>query len=280
MKQTANKIDYSKAMLPRTRKEQFKDCFRMNYLTILKCGLFLLLFFIPLLVFTLFMDFYYMSLLDQLATKGAGQLEIEQTRNLFFWIYNSCIVVLTLPVIVGISGVTHVLRNLIWGEGIFFASDFGKGIKANSLKNLIFGFITGVIFFASYFVSTLFNFLFVAYIPLIIFAVVFFPVYFWIIYINNTYSTKWTGLIRNGFYFFIKNAGWSILGILMPLSIAALVFLPLSLIWLKYIFLVLFIVFVFPIIFLIMTLFTTAKFDESINQEYYPDFYLKGLNHD
>lgn len=280
MKQTANKIDYSKAMLPRTRKEQFKDCFRMNYLTILKCGLFLLLFFIPLLVFTLFMDFYYMSLLDQLATKGAGQLEIEQTRNLFFWIYNSCIVVLTLPVIVGISGVIHVLRNLIWGEGIFFASDFGKGIKANSLKNLIFGFITGVIFFASYFVSTLFNFLFVAYIPLIIFAVVFFPVYFWIIYINNTYSTKWTGLIRNGFYFFIKNAGWSILGILMPLSIAALVFLPLSLIWLKYIFLVLFIVFVFPIIFLIMTLFTTAKFDESINQEYYPDFYLKGLNHD
>lgn len=280
MKQTVNKIDYSKAMLPRTRKEQFKDCFRMNYLTILKCGLFLLLFFIPLLVATLFMDFYYMSILNELANKGAGQVEIEQTRNMFFWIYNSGIVVLTLPVIVAISGITHVLRNLIWGEGIFFLSDFGKGIKANSPKNLIFGFIAGVIFFASYFVSTLFNFLFVAYIPLIMFAVVFFPVYFWMVFINNTYSSKWTGLVRNGFYFYIKNAGWSILGILMPLSLATLVFMPLSLIWLKYIILVLFIVFVFPIIFLIMTLYTTSKFDESINQEYYRDFYLKGLNHD
>ena len=274
MKPRANKIDYSKAMLPRTRKEQFKDCFRMNYMVLLKCGLFLFLFFVPMLAYSLFMDFYYMALMAH------STQEVEQTRLLFFYILNSGIVVLSLPVIVAISGITHVLRNLIWGEGIFFASDFGAGIKTNSPKNLIFGFIAGVIFFGSYFIISLFSGLFVAYIPLIIFAVIFFAVYFWMVFLNNTYSDKWTGLVRNGFYFYIKNVGWSILGMLMPLSIAALVFMPLSLIWLKYILLVLFIVFIFPIIFLIMTLFTTAKFDESINQEYYPDYYLRGLNHD
>lgn len=246
----------------------------MNYLTLLKCGLFLFLFFLPLLAFCLFGDFYYMTLMS------VSTQDIEQTRNLFFYIYNSGIVILTIPVILAISGITHVLRNLIWGEGIYFLSDFGAGIKANAGKNVIFGFISGVIFFASYFVSTLFSGLFVSYIPLVIFAIVFLPIYFWMIYLNNTYSDKWTGLVRNGFYFYVKNIGWSILGILMPLSIAALVFMPLSLIWLKYIFLVLFIVFVFPIIFLIMTLFTTSKFDECVNRDNYQDYYLRGLNHD
>ena len=274
MKQKVNKIDYSKAMLPRTRKEQFKDCFKMNYMVLLKCGLFLFLFFIPMLAYSLFMDFYYISLMEH------STQDIEQTRNLFFWILNSGIVVLSLPVLISISGITHVLRNLIWGEGIFFASDFKEGIKANTSKNLIFGFIIGVLFFGSYFISSLFSSLFVAYVPLIIFAIVFFPIYFWMVFLNNTYSSKWTGLVRNGFYFYVKNVGWSILGILMPISLVALVFMPFSVIWLKYIFLVLFIVFVFPIIFLIMTLFTTAKFDEEINKEYYPEYYLKGLNHD
>ena len=252
----------------------------MNYFVILKCGLMLFAFFIPMLAFSLFMDFYYMSIFSSLISKGASDIEIEQARNLFFWILTSGIVALSMIVLIAISGITHILRNLIWGEGIFFASDFAKGIKANTPKNLIFGFIVGVIFFGSFFVVTLFNFLFAAYIPLIIFAAVFFPVYFWMMFLNNTYSSKWTELARNGFYFYIKNIGWSLLGILMPLSLTTFVFMPLALTWLKYILLVLLIVFVFPIMLLIMTLFTTSKFDEEINREYYPDYYLRGLNHD
>ena len=274
MTQKVSKIDYSKAMLPRTRKEQLGDCFKMNYLVLLKCGLLLLLFFVPLLVFSLFMDFYYIALMK------VSVEDIEQTKTLFFYILYGGIVILAIPVILVISGITHILRNLIWGEGIYFFSDFKAGIKANAAKNMLFGFIAGVIFFVSYFVSTLFSGLFASYIPLIIFAIVFFPVYFWMVFLNNTYVDKWTGLIRSGFFFYIKNLVWSIIGILMPLSLILLLFMPFSIIWLKYILLVLFIVFVFPIIFLIMTLFTTAKFDQYINRDNYPDYYLKGLNHD
>lgn len=279
MKRTVNKIDYSKAMLPRTRKEQFGDCFKMNYLILLKCGLILLLFSLPLIAFCFFMDFYYEAIMATF-TSSSTPIEITRATNLFLYFLNTGIVVLSLIVIVAIGGVTHILRNFIWGEGIYFTSDFNQGVKANTPKNLIFGFVIGLIFFASLFVMTLFNSLIVAYIPLVIFAVIFFPVYFWMIFLNNTYSSKWTGLVRNSFYFYVKTIGWSILGILMPLSLISLILMPIYLIWLKYVIIVLFIVFVFPIILLIMTLYTTSKFDENINKEHYPDYYMKGLNHD
>ena len=275
MKQKASRIDYSKAMLPRTRKAQFGDCFKMNYMVLLKCGLFLFLFSLPLIAYCMFGDFFYVSLMSHTTE------EVEQTRNLFYYFLYGGIVLLSLPIFVAISGVTHVLRNLIWGEGIFFMDDFKNGIKQNAGKNVIFGFITGVIFFASYFIYSLFNALILSYIPLILFALVFFPVYFWMLYLNNIYDSKWTVLVRNGFFFYIRTIGWSLLGILMPLSLASLILInDLMLVWLKYLILVLFVIFVFPIIFLIMTLYTTSKFDQYINQQYYPDFYLKGLNHD
>ncbi len=273
MKAKTSKIDYSKAMLPRSRREQLGDCFKMSYPVLLKCGLLLLLFFLPLLAYSLFMDFYYLTLMDQASE------EIEQTRLIFYYILTGGIVLLCLPVIIAISGISHVLRNLIWGEGIYLGSDFKAGIRQNAPKNLVFGLIVGLLFAISYFVATFFTNSLIIFFPLIIFLIVFFPVYFWMMFLNNTYSSKWTVLIKNSFFFYIKTIGWSLVGILMPLVLVLLIFVPFSFIWLKYIFLVLFIVFVFPIILLIMTLYTTAKFDEYINIEHYPDYYLKGLNH-
>lgn len=273
MKQKVSKIDYSKAMLPRTRRQQLGDCFKMNYMTILKCGLILLLSFLPLIGFSIFMDLYYVSILEHTTQ------ELEQTQFVFFCLYYSGVVIMCLPIFVGLSGVNYVLRNLIWGEGIFFKSDIALGIKQNAPKNLLFGFISGVIFFAAYFVSSMISGLFISYIPLIIYALIFLPVYFWLMFLNNIYNSKVTTLIGNSFYFYIRNIGWSILGVLMPLSLLTLLFIPLYLVWLKFIVLILFIIFIFPIVLLIMILFTTSKFDEYINQEHYPEHYLKGLNH-
>ena len=82
MKQKASKVEYSKAMLPRTRKAQFLDCFKMNYMVILKCGLILFAFAMPLIGFCLFMDFYYVAIMQK-ATEA-----VEQTQLLFFYFYN------------------------------------------------------------------------------------------------------------------------------------------------------------------------------------------------
>lgn len=274
MKQKVSKVDYSKAMLPRTRRAQFFDCFKMNYALLLKCGLILLLFALPLIAFCLFMDFYYVSLLSH--TEEA----VEQTLLLFFYFYNLGVVILLLPIVVGASGVIHILRNFIWEEGIFFFKDLGDGIKENAIKNILFSIIFGVLYLLSYFVRSIVVLPIISFFPLALFALIFFPVFLWILFLNNTYSSKFGALFRNGIFFYMKSIGWSILVAFVALALVALVFIPFSFVWLKYIFIVLFFVFILPIIVLIMTLYSISKFDEYINKENYKDFYLKGLNHD
>lgn len=274
MKKKVSEFDYQRASLPRTRRVQFSDCFKMNYPLILKCGLMLLAFFSPMILFSIYADLFYLSLMSQ----ATG--DIEQTQMLYNYLLNVGMILCSLVAIVGITGVIYVLRNFIWGEGIFFRSDIASGIKQNAGKNVIFAAIFSVFYALSYFIYSLFPDAIVSLLPIIMFALIFLPVLFWIMLLNNLYKSKWTGLVRNGFYFYIKTIGWSLLGILMPLSLLGLLFIPAEFFWIKYIVLVAFIVFVFPIILLIMVLYSTSVFDEAINKDNYPDYYLRGLNHD
>lgn len=274
MKNKASSVDYSKAMLPRKRREQFFDCFKMNYLVILKCGLFLLLFSLPLIGFCFFMDFYYVSLMSH-ATE-----EVEQTRLIFHYIYNIGIVLFSLLLVISLTGVVRVLRNLIWGEGIFFKDDFSDGIKQNCAKNAIFAVIFGIIYLIAFVIYSLFPETLISLFGLFMFALIFLPIYLWIVLLNNTYDAKWTGLMRNSLFFYVKTIGWSLLAMIFPISLVCLILIPIELIWIKYIVLTLAIIFLLPIYLLIMILYSTSKFDIYINKENYADHYLRGLNND
>ncbi len=48
--------DYQYSSLPNTRKDAFKDVYRHNFLNILKSGIMLLVFAVPLMLFMLIMD--------------------------------------------------------------------------------------------------------------------------------------------------------------------------------------------------------------------------------
>lgn len=244
----------------------------MNYTTILKCGLFLVIFFTPLIGFSFFMDFYYVSLMTN-ATE-----EIEQTKLVFHYIFNIGLVLFTLVALLGISGVFRVLRNLIWGEGLFFKDDFTSGIKQNFKKNTAFAAIFSVFYLLAYFVYSILPESAIAYFGLVMFALIFVPIYFWMMLLNNTYNSTWFGLLKNGMFFYIKTIGWSLLAAVIIVSPVCLIFIPMEFVWAKYIALILIIVFVFPIIFLIMILYSTSKFDLLINKDNYPDFYCRGLN--
>lgn len=274
MKKKVSSIDYSKAMLPRTRKAQLGDCFKMNYPVLLKCGLMLLVFFTPLVGFSFFMDFYYVSLISH-STK-----EVEQTVLIYKYILNGGLILTSFIALLGLSGVIRVLRNLIWGEGIFFKEDFAEGIKQNAGKNIAFAAIFSVFYVGAYVVYSLFPTMIISMFGLFLFALVFLPIYFWIMFLNDIYDSKFGAILKNSLFFYVRTIGWSLVGILMPLSLFSLYFVPFYLVWLKYIILILFIVFLFPIIVLIMNLYTTSRFDVYINNENYPDYYLRGLNHD
>lgn len=204
--------------------------------------------------------------------------EVKQTEMVFLIIYSGSLILLSLIAIIGLTGIIRVLRNLVWGEGIFFKDDLATGIKQNVPKNILFGLIFGLFFGLAFFVYCLFRDNIISLFGLLLFGLIFLPIYFWIIFLNNTYNSSFGGLLRNGLYFYTKTIGWSLLGILMHLSLVALVLIPFELVWLKYVILVLVIVFLYPIITLIMTLFSTAKFDEYINKDNYSDYYLRGLN--
>ncbi len=274
MRRKVSKIDYSKASLPRSRKVQFFDCFKMNYLLIFKCGLMLLLFFVPMIAFSFFADFYYVSLMSNAVE------EIEQTQLVYDYLLNIGLILFSFIALIGITGVIYVLRNFIWGEGIFFASDFARGIKQNGGKNIAFAAIFSLFYALAFFIFSLFPDAIISLIPIIIFAFIFLPVYFWIILLNNFYSSKWKDLFRNGLFFFIRTIGWSLLGSLMLILLVGLLFIPFEFIWIKYIVLIAYIVFLLPIILLVMVLYSTSIFDEYINKDNYLDYYLRGLNHD
>ena len=279
MKKKSSNIDYSKAMLPRTRKEQLGDCFKMNFSVLLKCGLMLLLFFTPLVGFSFFMDFYYVSLMVHTAAE-----ELQSTILVYHWILNAGLILTSYIALLGITGTIHVLRNLIWGEGIFFKDDFTEGIKQNAGKNMLWAVIFSLFYAGAYVVYSFFPDTIVSLFGLFLFALVFLPIYFWIMFLNNTYDSKFGQLLKNGLFFYVRTIGWSLVGILMPLSLLGLYFgfsyIPFNFIWIKYVILILFIVFVFPIIFLIMNLYTTSRFDVYINKNNYPDYFMRGLNHD
>lgn len=274
MRKTFSKVDYSKAMLPRTRKAQFGDCFKMNYVVILKCGLMLLLFFSPLIALSLFADIFYVSLIEN-STEA-----VDETKLLFHYLFNVGLILMSLFAVIGITGVVRILRNLIWGEGIFFKDDFNQGVKQNAGKNIAFAAIFSLFYTLSYFIYSLTPDSIISYLPILIFLLIFLPIYFWIIFLNNTYESKFFQLLKNGFYFYVKTIGWSILGVIMTIVLIALIFIPFNLIYIKYIVLVLFIIFLYPIIILIMTLYTTSKFDDYINKDNYLDYYHRGLNAD
>ena len=274
MKKKVSKIDYSKSMLPRTRKEQFWDVFKMYYTLLLKSGVMLLLFFIPLIGYSFFMDFYYVSLLEK------ANEEIEQTKLIFHYILNGGLVLFSFVALIGLTGVIKILRNLIWSEGIYFKEDFASGVKENFLKNLLFAAIFSIFYLLAYFIYSLFPETLISYFALFMFALIFLPIFFWLIYLNNTYKSTFGVLLRNGLYFYVKTIGWSILGTTLTLLPVFLIFIQMSLVAVKYIVLVVYIIFIFPIILLMMTLYSSNKFDESINKDNYPDYYLRGLNSD
>ena len=274
MRKKVSKIDYAKASLPRYRRVQFLDCFKMNYLLIFKCGLMLLLFFVPLIGFAFFADFYYVSLMSN-ATQ-----EIEQTQLVYDYLLNIGLILFSFVALIGITGVIYVLRNFIWGEGVFFGSDFARGIKQNAGKNIAFAAIFSLFYALAFFIFSLLPDSIISLLPIAIFAFIFLPVYFWIILLNNFYNSKWTGLLRNGLFFYVRNIGWSLLGALMLVGLVPLILVPFEFIWIKYAVLIIYVVFLLPIVLLVMVLYSTSRFDEFINKENYPDYYLRGLNHD
>jgi len=133
--------EYAKSTLPTNRFEQFFDAFKGNFgklfgLNILILVTFLLLFFVLLLKtgiestlgqlegFSQSFGVGYPAAPDFTGTAESLQLNIDVKYMLY-------LPIISLICAIGLAGGLYVIRFIVWGEGVFVANDFFKGVKQN-----------------------------------------------------------------------------------------------------------------------------------------------------
>lgn len=279
-KRTVYPKDYSRDMLPHSRKEIFFDVVKLQWRTLIGCGMVLLLFYLPLLLSRVVKDLYQMQFFSEL--DAAQQRASGSGQALIYWEFFRCLLNIPLQMLfcLGLSGILRVIRQFAWGENVYFPTDFAKGIKDNGKQMSLLGFLFGIIWalcFSLFFFSTLFQssiLASIAFIPIILSAVFVLPVFAVCMIMIPVYTNTFFQNLKNSVYLFLRNPMKTIVALLAFLipcipsllpnfkchlfgSIAAIILMPFALLgW---------------------SLFCYNQFDKHLNQEICPELVGRGI---
>ncbi len=282
---TEKSEDYVKGTLPTNRIELFWDIIKGNVFKLFGVNILILVTFVPLIALLLFKSAY-LSSLGQVGSYsqvvGIGYPAVPSFTGMNAQLaltadmrYLSLLPVAMAIASVGISGGAYVFRNLVWGEGVFVAMDFFRGVKKNYLSTLLISvlfslWIVFLTFLADYatimqaikpniawvfIVSKVFIYLALAFVAIM-------TVY--MISMTVTYELKFFALVKNAFLFTLS---------FFPLNLImlALSFIPFALVLLGGIvaFIAIFLVFLFGFsyAFLLLTDYAHWMFDRYINTQ-------------
>ncbi len=150
---------YARASLPSNRWELFWDIFKGRFWKLVLLNLLIILFFLPLLAYMLFKDVLlttYGSLFPFSQGFGIGyqaplnMVGYEQSINLTVNLGANLLLPIVLSIAaVGISGGAYIMRNLVWTEGVFVASEFWRGVKENYKQCLIISLVFSLVFYTT-----------------------------------------------------------------------------------------------------------------------------------
>lgn len=268
--------DFTFAQLPHNRAEVFVDCYKMRWGTILGIGLIILLFCLPLLCAEMFTDVVGTSIYDRMQKAEITETEaiaaLNSLRVLVALIDIPCWTCLA----VGIAGVTRIIRQLAWGEPIFFFSDFKQGIRDNAWRFVaIFAICALLNFMREFCQRWLTDISVLAFVPFVLLIFVLLPVALWMLAQSTIYKVGFAKSFSNGVAFY----GKTILQTLATVVVACLMwFITLiSAIIVKYVVFVSVIVLLVPTYWMFWFLFSSSIFDQYINKTQFPDFYDKGV---
>lgn len=268
--------DFTFAQLPHNRTEVFVDCYKMRWGTILVIGLFVLLFCLPLFCAEIFTDIVGTSIYDRLLKGEIPETEaiasLNSLRVLVALIDIPCWACLA----VGLAGATRVIRQLAWGEPIFFFSDFKQGIKESSLRFVVIFAICALLNFVREFCQRwLSSISILSLVPFVLLIFIVLPVALWMLSQSTIYKVSFGRSFSNGIAFY----GKTLLQTLATVVVACLAwFITLiSAIIVKYVVFVLVIVLLVPAYLMFWFLFSSSVFDQYINKTNFPDFYDKGV---
>ena len=138
MKIRKAEYDFTEQGLPSNRVEVFFDSLKLRYGLIMKTGLLLFVFMMPLLAAFFTKDAYIVSIQSLLAkgeiTEASYEAMYSMVCRIAYLACVPCFMIFSL----GLAGALRVFRQLIWGEGIFFIQDFfdGRSIQRHIMPHL------------------------------------------------------------------------------------------------------------------------------------------------
>lgn len=266
--------DFSIYDLPKTRKEQFSDILKHHYFLLLKLGFILLLCAIPLLISMAIKDINYLSIIREKITDAQEVYNRKFTSTLIFSI---CEIVSFIILGIGLSGTNKIVKELIYNQPVFFKEDFKEGIKTNFKSTAVICLVVGIftaisnIFYLAMPVDAL------KYLPFAINYGIIYPICFVSLFLTSVYSNKILVTIKTSLIIYIKFFPVVFGTFILFAGIAMIKWIPVSLFYLKYILLIIFIVFHHPVVILGSFLYQMWIYDENINKTQFIEFYKKGL---
>ena len=272
--------DFNEECLPRSRKDVFRNVLKNKWKDLLKLGVLLLVFVLPLLIF---------EALGEVNTENIylkyqkGDISAETCISELASLNNAIALIKIIGYIifsVGIAGSARVLRQIIWDEPLFFSEDFKDGIKIYGGQFALAMFLYGLCAYTAVFFSSATNGILYA-IALGLGVFILLPAMFFWLSARTVYSGRIGENIRNGFMFYVrtlfKSIGMLLLAFLPFILEYVLEFFGLYNFIFKYSYLLICTFLFLPLGIMLWLLYTYSVFDKYINAELFPEILHKGF---
>lgn len=272
------KQDFTEENLPATRREQFFYVIKTRWIKLLTVNFFVLLFFIPLLLWRMICLSYGSSF---------GEITVENVSGYIEYVvaYKSVPRVVLIGVAaLGIAGGFHAVRMIVWGEPIGTLRAFFKGIRYSWMSyffgGVLYGAFCGVSEVADAIVASGAlsdrTISVIAFSGLVISRVLIVSVGMFALALVSNYSMKTLHCIKSSVLLAIQTLFKTLKFLIISLLPSTIWFL-LGNIYLEIVGILVLLVCGFVYSLLVWCLYTNSIFDRYINLKSYPDYYRKGL---
>lgn len=268
-KQKVAKNDFTEDNLPHNRVEMFFDIIKQRYDVLLMIGVMMLFFSLPFLAVEAIGEITYINMLKEGITSSEELYALRQTISL---------INLGPTAVFGfvLSGLMRIVRNLVWGEPIFFRKDFFSGIRQNWIFFVFVFLIIAIIRLLLSYVDGLIQNDFVRAVPTVLCLALLLPVGLYVLSATVVYKDGFLAILKNSLKFFVKSAPVCFLFVFVIVGVFYINYIGLLI--LRLALSVVAIVAVLPLYLVGWTLYSHSIFDKMVNSTSYPEYVDKGIH--